>query len=351
MGDQGVDRFKVVSPEGRCFGPPRHQPARQVSIPPSADPRRRQIQTRDKEGDGRFWYSVVTTGIYCRPSCPSRTANPENVTIHATLAEAQATGFRPCRRCKPASPAEWSRHLALVALACELIEKADVPMTLKGVAAAVGLSANYFHRVFRDTTGVTLKTYSSARRGHRLRDALASGETVTAALYYAGFNSSGRFYESSWALLGMTPTKFRDGAPEEDIRVAGAATQLGPMLVASTASGVMSISSGDLPTVLRARLHTQFPNARFLESDEDYMRTVSQVIGAVDACCPGEGLPHNIRMVAFQHRVWQAFKALERLRTVTDAKLAAEIAVDEGSVPPTPAVTKGARIILAAPPG
>src|ERR1700761_334896 len=139
------------------------------------DPRWARVVARDRTGDGQFWYSVATTGIYCRPSCPSRTANPKHVTLHDTLASAKATGFRPCKRCKPDGESIEEENAALVAKACRLIEDSETAPSLTELAEAVGLSATYFHRLFKSSTGLTPKEYVAAQQAGRVRERLAQG--------------------------------------------------------------------------------------------------------------------------------------------------------------------------------
>src|SRR5215468_8650260 len=167
------------------------------------DPRWARIVARDKTADGHLWYSVVTTGVYCRPSCPARIANPKNVQLHDTLVSATATGFRPCRRCNPDGPSIECEKAALIAKACRLIEESEEEPSLEALAGAVGRSPSYFHRVFKTATGLTPKDYSAAHRAAKFRQALDSGSSVTEAIYDAGFSSSGRFYERSTDMLGM----------------------------------------------------------------------------------------------------------------------------------------------------
>src|SRR5246127_1650781 len=169
-----------------------------LTLPSVADdPRWARIVARDKTADGHLWYSVYTTGVYCRPSCPSRTANPKNVQLHDTLEAAKATGFRPCRRCNPDGPSIDCENAAIVAKVCRLIEQSEEEPSLTELADAVGRSASYFHRLFKAATGLTPKEYATAHRATKVRDCLTSGNTVTEAIYDAGFNSSGRFYEKS----------------------------------------------------------------------------------------------------------------------------------------------------------
>ena len=202
------------------------------------DPRWPQIVGRDKSADGLFWYSEATTGINCRPSCPSRTAKLQNVTIHNTLASARASGARACRRCSPEGSSMDVENAAIVERGCRTIEAADRVSSLAELAADAELSPGYFHRLFKAITGLTPKAYAVAHRASRVRTSLRSAESVTAAIYEAGFGSNSRFYEASTALLGMTPSRYRTGGAHETLRFAVGQCSLGAILVASSDKGV-----------------------------------------------------------------------------------------------------------------
>src|ERR1700726_3393972 len=232
---------------------------KQIPLPVADDPRWVRVLARDKAVDGHFWYSVSTTGVYCRPSCPSRTANPKNVQLHDSLASAKATGFRPCRRCNPDGPSVEAENTALVAKVCRMIETSEEEPSLEELAEEVGLSHGYFHRVFKAATGLTPKSYAAAYRAKKVREGLVSGNSVTEAMYDAGFNSSGRFYEKSTDMLGMTPSQFRKGGTNEEIRFALGQTSLGAILVASSKKGVASILLGNDPDALLRQLQDRFP--------------------------------------------------------------------------------------------
>jgi AraC family transcriptional regulator of adaptative response/methylated-DNA-[protein]-cysteine methyltransferase len=289
------------------------------------DPRWAQVIARDKSADGTFWYSVQTTGVYCRPSCPSRRANPANVTLHDDLRSAKATGFRPCRRCNPDGTSPDALNAVLVAKACRLIEQSEEAIPLDRLAQAVELSASYFHRLFKATTGLTPKDYAAAHRAARVRAGLANGRSVTEAIYDAGFNSSGRFYEKSTEMLGMTPTHYREGGLNEDIRFAVGQAALGAILVASSARGVVSILIGDDPNELARKLQDSFPKARLIGGDPGYERLVAEVVGLVEAPGLGLNLPLDVRGTAFQRRVWQALREIPVGKTVSYADVAAQI--------------------------
>jgi AraC family transcriptional regulator of adaptative response/methylated-DNA-[protein]-cysteine methyltransferase len=274
------------------------------------DPRWARILARDKSADGELWYSVATTGVYCRPSCPSRTANPRNVTLHATLDSARATGFRPCRRCNPDGPSLDCENAALVARACRLIEESEEEPSLEQLAEAVERSPSYFHRIFKATTGLTPKDYAAADRARKVREGLDAGSSVTEAIYDAGFNSSGRFYEKSNGMLGMTPSRYRAGGANEEIKFAVGQTSLGAILVASSTKGVASILLGDDPDELLRNLQDRFPKARLIGMDREYEALIARVCGFVENPSLGLDLPLDVRGTAFQRRVWQALQAI-----------------------------------------
>jgi AraC family transcriptional regulator of adaptative response/methylated-DNA-[protein]-cysteine methyltransferase len=268
------------------------------------------VVRRDREADGAFYYSVRTTGVYCRPSCASRPARRENIGFHLTCADAERAGFRACKRCRPNEAGIAEQHAAAVARACRLIESASEPPDLDALAAAANLSRFHFHRVFRSVTGVTPKAYADARRSQRVREELSRSRTVTDAIYGAGFNSSGRFYEKSAAILGMTPTDFRAGGQRAEIRFATGACSLGTILVAATEKGVCAILLGDDAPTLMRELEERFPRAVLIAGDREFERTVARVVRFVEAPRLGLELPLDVRGTAFQQRVWQALRAI-----------------------------------------
>jgi AraC family transcriptional regulator, regulatory protein of adaptative response / methylated-DNA-[protein]-cysteine methyltransferase len=289
------------------------------------DPRWARIAARDKTADGHLWYSVLTTGVYCRPSCPSRLANPENVQLHDTLESAKATGFRPCERCNPDGLSFEAENAALVAKACRIIQETEQELSLEELADAIGRSPSYFHRMFKAATGVTPKDYAAAHRATRVRHGLASGRTVTEAIYDAGFNSSGRFYEKSTDMLGMTPSQYRAGGASEEIKFAVGQTSLGAILVASTKKGVAAILLGDDPDELLRNLQDRFSKAHVIGADRDYEMLVAQVVGFVEAPRIGLNLPLDVRGTAFQERVWKALQEVPAGATVSYAEIARRI--------------------------
>jgi AraC family transcriptional regulator of adaptative response/methylated-DNA-[protein]-cysteine methyltransferase len=280
---------------------------------------------RDAAADGMFFYAVQTTGVYCRPSCAARLPRRENVSFHASCADAERAGFRPCKRCRPNEPALADRHAALVRAACRHIQEADDPPSLPQLAQAAGLSRFHFHRLFKAHTGLTPKAYAQAHRKRRLQEKLAARETVTSALYGAGFNSNSRFYEASSELLGMTPTQFRAGGEGNVIRFAVGECSLGSILVAMTDKGVCAIELGDDPDELLRELQDRFAKAKLVGGDREFEQFVAKVIGFVEAPAQGLDLPLDIRGTAFQQRVWQALRAIPAGSTATYTEIAKRI--------------------------
>ena len=289
------------------------------------DPRWAAVVARDRSADGTFFYSVRTTGVYCRPSCASRTARPEHVAFHASAEEAERAGFRPCRRCHPNQPPRASEHATAIASLCRYIETADHAPTLSELAARARISPYHLHRTFRAITGVTPKAYAVAHRAKLVRRALSASATVTDAIYDAGYGSNGRFYGESDRVLGMTPTRYRAGGAGTDIRFAVGECSLGSILVAQSERGVCAISLGDDPDRLVRELEDRFPQARLVGGDKAFEATVAKVVGFVDAPRIGLDLPLDVRGTAFQQRVWRAMRDIPAGKTMSYSALAARI--------------------------
>ncbi len=289
------------------------------------DPRWQLLATHDPMADGEFYYSVKTTGVYCRPSCAARLARPENVQFHASSEDAERAGFRPCKRCKPKEPPLLEQHAKTVANICRLIESSDSVPPLEELANHAALSPYHFHRLFKSITGLTPKGYAVAHRATRVRDELGRNRSVTAAIYGAGYNSSARFYEQSNKILGMTPTKFRTGGAGTEIRFAIGECSLGSILVAKTERGVCAILLGDDPETLARDLQDRFPKADLVGGDGEFEQLVSQVVGFVGDPARGLALPLDIRGTAFQQRVWQALRDIPAGSTATYSEIAQRI--------------------------
>ena len=284
------------------------------------------VCTKDAAAEGHFWFAVTTTGVYCRPTCRSRQPRRQNVRFFDTPAAAEAAGFRPCKRCQPneAQPAMTVEHAAAVEQACELIRSADETPTLATLAAAVGMSPYHFQRVFKAHTGVSPRQYAVRVRLARTANALQSAESVTTAIYDAGYNSGGHFYAESADAIGMTPTVYRRGAAGETIHFGVAMCYLGWVLAAATQRGLCAIDLGDNPAELEAGLRSRFPNAEIVR-DADFDGWMQQIVAFLDAPQRGLSLPLDIQGTAFQRRVWAALREIPAGATLSYTDVAERI--------------------------
>ncbi|MCX2546140.1 bifunctional DNA-binding transcriptional regulator/O6-methylguanine-DNA methyltransferase Ada [Pseudomonas sp. COW5] len=289
------------------------------------DPRWAAVVARDPRADGQFVYAVKTTGIYCRPSSLARLPRPQNVEFFDTAEEAEAAGYRPSKRASKDQSDVAAQHAATVAAACRQIESAETLPALNELAEAAGLSAFHFHRVFKAATGLTPKGYAAAHRSRRVRERLADGDSVTDALYDAGFNSNSRFYESADHLLGMKPGDFRAAGQNNDIRFAVGQCSLGAILVAQSDRGICAILLGDDPHQLVCDLQDQFRRANLIGADAEFEQLIAHVVGFIEAPAIGLDLPLDVRGTAFQERVWQALREIPVGSTASYADIAQRI--------------------------
>ncbi|OPB02200.1 bifunctional DNA-binding transcriptional regulator/O6-methylguanine-DNA methyltransferase Ada [Pseudomonas fluorescens] len=289
------------------------------------DPRWAAIIARDAKADTLFVYGVKTTGVYCRPSSASRLPRPQNIEFFDTPEQAEAAGYRPSKRAAGDQTQLAAHHAHLVATACRYIEQAETPPSLDEVARLAGLSAFHFHRVFKAITGLTPKGYASALRARKIRDGLLNEHSVTDALYDAGFNSNSRFYESADQLLGMTPTDYRAGGTNSEIRFAVGQCSLGAILVAQSQRGVCAILLGDDPDKLVRDLQDQFAQAQLVGADRHFEQLIAQVVGFIEAPALGLDLPLDLRGTAFQERVWRALRDIPLGSTASYAQIAERI--------------------------
>ena len=287
-----------------------------------ADARWRAVVARDAGAEGTFFYAVRTTGVFCRPSCSARTPKRENVEFHLSPVAAERAGFRACKRCRPGQPSLAQAQAIHVAELCRFLEAADPTPSLSELSLRSGLSPYHLHRVFKASTGLTPRAYAAAHRGRRMREALERSPTITEAIYSAGFNSSGRFYERTNAVLGMTPTSYRRGGAQTGIRFAVGACSLGAILVAATETGVCAVLLGDDANELTRDLQDRFPRATVMGGDAEFERWVAKVVGAVEAPGTGLNLPLDVRGTAFQQRVWAALQKIPVGSTASYSEIA-----------------------------
>lgn len=304
------------------------------------DPRWAAIRTRDAAADGSFYYSVETTGVYCRPSCASRPAKPEHVRFHASREDAERAGYRPCLRCRPDLPPLRERQAALVADCCRAIEAASELPRPHDLARRAGLAPGHFNRVFKRITGLTPQAYIAGVRARRLRALLARGMKVTDALAEAGYASTSRFYEQADAVLGMTPGQYRTGRGTV-IRFALEDCSLGQVLVAATARGVCAILLGDDPAALVEDLQHRFPAAELLSAEPGagspgpestgFNRMLQAVVAQVAAPALTPAFDLDLAGTLFQQRVWHALRQIPPGRTTDYSALAAALGMPKAA--------------------
>lgn len=276
------------------------------------------VLARDRGQDGRFVTGVLTTGIYCRPSCAARHPRRENVRFFADGAAARAAGLRPCKRC---SPDDVARDERAVLAAIGAIKTAEQPLSLEALAGAGGYSASHFQRLFTRHTGLSPAAYARALRAERAAVALSREETVTDAIYAAGYGGPSRFYEGTEGRLGMKPSAWSNGGAGATIRWAVVPTSLGRMLVAATDKGVCRLSFDEGVEALAER----FPAAELIEGGADFANLLAQVIAAVETPGSSAHIPIDVRGTAFQEAVWRELCRIPAGETRTYAQIAAAI--------------------------
>lgn len=276
------------------------------------------VRRRDRRCDGRFVTGVLSTGIYCRPSCSARHPRRENVRFFANAETARRAGLRPCRRC---SPDDISREERAISAAIEAIRAAGQPLALADLAAQAGYSPAHFQRLFKRGVGLSPAAFARELRIQRASDALTAGECVTAALYDSGFSAPSRFYEAAAPRLGMSPSAWRDGGRGVTIHWAVVPTTLGDMLVAATGRGVCRLSFGEGPDELARR----FPRAELVEGDEGFAQLLAEVVEAVEQPGDSRHIPLDVQGTAFQRAVWDALRQIPPGETRSYAEIAAAV--------------------------
>jgi len=274
------------------------------------------VQARNPAYDGRFVTGVVSTGIYCRPSCPARHPRRENVRFYQSGEDAAADGLRPCLRCRPD---EASRDKTAIEQALRLLREADEALSLAELAQAVGYSPHHFHRLFKRATGVTPAAFVRAGRAQRLETSLEENGRITDAIYESGYSGPGRFYAEAKDRLGMTPSAWKDGGRGETIRWTVVETSLGRMLVAATEKGICRLTFDEDQGALRRR----FPNARIEPGGEAMEHLAARAIAAVEKPGQAHDLPLDVRGTAFQEAVWRELSRIPSGETASYAALAA----------------------------
>jgi AraC family transcriptional regulator, regulatory protein of adaptative response / methylated-DNA-[protein]-cysteine methyltransferase len=283
------------------------------------------VVAHDRAMDGVFFYAVKSTGIYCRPSCPSKRPQRENVVFFNASDAAEHAGFRPCKRCKPDSAYVGDPGAQIVERVCTFIDQhPDEPVTLETLGRALNISPFHLQRTFKALTGITPRAYADSRRLSALKAGLREGHSVTRSLYDAGYGSSSRLYERASSQLGMTPARYQKQGSGVAIHYAIAPTPIGKMLLAATDKGVCAIRFGESTAILESELRAEFPKAKTVHADaklEDQVQALSAIIRGENAAA----LPLDIRATAFQRRVWEHVKSIPRGETKSYSKIAAAI--------------------------
>lgn len=268
------------------------------------------VAVRDRRMDGVFLYAVRTTGVYCKPSCPSRRPRSENVVFFRTQEAARRAGFRACKRCKPDRTSTANPNTDLVEKVCRYIDAhPDGPATLEVLSRNIGLSPFHLQRTFKALTGITPRAYADSRRLEALKAGLRDGHSVTRSLYDAGYGSSSRLYEGASSKLGMTPARYGKRGSGVSIRYAIAKTPIGRMLLAATSRGICSVQFGESVETLESELRREYPLAEIARSDKALASSVRAIQGRIR----GEDrktLPLDIQATAFQRLVWEQLREI-----------------------------------------
>ena len=281
-----------------------------------------QVMARDARQDGHFVFAVRTTGIYCRPSCPSRRPRRDSVEFFTNPNEAERAGYRACLRCKPT---EVSSQAQYVARARQLLDNGESVMTLNDLSKRVGLSPFHLQRLFKRATGLSPREYQSARRMQHVKAGLRKGDDVTTALYDAGFGSPSRLYERAPRQLGMTPGEYRRGGKGATITFAITPTPLGRLLVAATERGLCAVRFGETATELERDLRQEFHAASVHRDEAAVKKYLEPLLASIRGENTTIDLPLDVRATAFQMKVWEQLRRIPRGETRSYRDIANEI--------------------------
>ena len=297
------------------------------------------VQSRDRRADGSFVYAVRSTGIYCKPSCPSRRPRREQVAYFSLPAAAEQKGFRACKRCKPQLARVQDPRTEAVARVCREIDRqvqdagglannedrSDRRLTLPALGTVAGMGSHQLERAFRSVMGISPRQYADARRMQWLKSNLKKGDDVTTALYDAGFGSSSRLYERAPGHLGMTPATYREGGAGMEIRYTIANSPLGRLLVGATERGISAIYLGKDDAPLEAELRKEYPRAEIHRDRNGMQEWVGQILEHLRGHQPNLDLPTDVQATAFQRRVWQELRKIPYGTTRTYSQVARAI--------------------------
>lgn len=281
------------------------------------------VLDRNPLADGQFVYGVRSTGIYCRPTCPSRRPRADQVEFFETPNDAERAGYRSCLRCKP--EARRPRAQTVISACAYLKANVDRRVTLKEIARHVGLSPFHLQRIFKEQTGISPRQYQASLRTDAVRTSLRTGSSVTESVYQAGFSSSSRFYESAGQNLGMSPSTWRKGGQGVSVLFCIFPSPLGKILLAATGKGVCFLAIGDRESELESQLHAELPAAAIQRDDQALLAYKDGVFDYLSGSTPHPDLPLDVRATAFQARVWNVLRTIAPGQTRTYSNIAREL--------------------------
>jgi AraC family transcriptional regulator of adaptative response/methylated-DNA-[protein]-cysteine methyltransferase len=283
------------------------------------------VKQRDASYSGVFYFGVKTTGVYCRPGCPSPIPRRENVVFAFSPSSLALAGFRPCRRCHPDDSSRADSCVATVVNLCRFIEESETVPSSAELAARAGLSVSTLNRLFGQALGVTPREYADAHRRERFRRSLRAGAGVLEAAMDAGYGSTSRVYEGANHHLGMTPGQYRNGGQGQRLGYSLTETPLGWLLVAATSQGISAVKLGDDPSALVQELRTEFPRAALGEGEDSLRAWTNVLVDYLSGGLPWRELPYDVRATAFQRRVWQFLRSIPSGSTMHYSEVAAAL--------------------------
>jgi AraC family transcriptional regulator, regulatory protein of adaptative response / methylated-DNA-[protein]-cysteine methyltransferase len=269
------------------------------------------VLAKDNRFDGQFVFAVSSTGIYCRPSCPSRRPRRDRVSFFQLPEAAEQAGFRACRRCHPRRMRLGDPQVEMVQQVCRLIEENEgEPITLAMLSEQIGVSSFHLQRTFKSIMGITPTRYAETYRVSKFKQSVRDGDAITNAIYDAGFGSSSRLYERASSRLGMTPATYGKGGRGAVINYAVVDSPLGSLLVAATSKGVCSVMLGDSPARLKADLSQEFPAAEIRNDEQPLRSALKAIVEHLKSKTPHVDLPLDIQATAFQQQVWEQLRKI-----------------------------------------
>ncbi|MFW2368984.1 MAG: bifunctional DNA-binding transcriptional regulator/O6-methylguanine-DNA methyltransferase Ada [Desulforhopalus sp.] len=281
------------------------------------DTRWNAVCDNSSDADGAFYYAVITTGIYCRPSCRSKLPRRDNVEYFMSCNDAEAAGYRACKRCKPTALSKAEEIEQKIILACRIIEQSETSIKLDELATHVNLSPYHFHRLFKKIVGITPKQYASRHQSHRFQKNLRSSPSITDAIYSSGYGSSGSAYDKKRDQLAMKPKEYRRGADGVTITYGLAQCYLGWVIVAATDRGICAIEFGDDSKVLPEQVQNRFPNAQLNKADIGFETLIEEVVDFIESPKDTFHVPLDIQGTAFQQQVWEVLRQIRPGETMS----------------------------------